>query len=273
MTMAAPSAESVRPAEEPDPEVPERARQRRYSAAYKVRVLNEYEGLERSGKGALLRREGLYSSLISEWRKQRDQGALAAFSPKRGRPEVDPREREMARFVSRWRAWSWSSTRPRRWSRSSQNCQRSWKASRPRVRKEGASRQHDRERRGRAGGGGGHCRCLPGGRPPAGDPLPTPAPAGAQAPTRAAAPAAGAAARGALRHPRAPELGALCGRSAPTVYAKLLDEGRYLGSVSTMYRILRSVDEVRERRRVAVHPAYVKPELIAERPNQVWSWV
>lgn len=58
----------------------------------------------------------------------------------------------------------------------------------------------------------------------------------------------------------------------PTVYAKLLDEGRYLGSVSTMYRILRSVEEVRERRRVAVHPAYVKPELIAERPNQVWSW-
>lgn len=45
MTMAAPSAESVSPAEEPDPEVPERARQRRYSAAYKVRVLNEYEGV------------------------------------------------------------------------------------------------------------------------------------------------------------------------------------------------------------------------------------
>ncbi len=58
----------------------------------------------------------------------------------------------------------------------------------------------------------------------------------------------------------------------PTVYAKLLDQGTYLGSVSTMYRILRSVDEIRERRRVAVHPAYVKPELIAERPNQVWSW-
>ena len=98
MTMAAPSAESVRPAEEPDPEVPERARQRRYSAAYKVRVLNEYEGLDRSGKGALLRREGLYTSLISDWRKQRDQGALAAFNQKRGRPEVDPREREMARL-------------------------------------------------------------------------------------------------------------------------------------------------------------------------------
>ena len=58
----------------------------------------------------------------------------------------------------------------------------------------------------------------------------------------------------------------------PTVYATLLDEGRYLASVPTMYRILRSADEARERRRQAVHPAYVKPELVAGRPNQVWSW-
>lgn len=58
----------------------------------------------------------------------------------------------------------------------------------------------------------------------------------------------------------------------PEVYAALLDEGVYLASVPTMYRILRSVDEVRERRRQAVHPAYLKPELMAELPNQVWSW-
>ena len=57
-----------------------------------------------------------------------------------------------------------------------------------------------------------------------------------------------------------------------TVYAKLLDEGTYLGSVSTMYRILRAHDEVRERRRQATHPAHKKPELIATRPNEVWSW-
>jgi transposase-like protein len=54
--------------------------------------------LSRAGKGALLRREGLYSSLIDAWRKQRDQGALAAFTPKRGRPQVDPRDREVARL-------------------------------------------------------------------------------------------------------------------------------------------------------------------------------
>ena len=58
----------------------------------------------------------------------------------------------------------------------------------------------------------------------------------------------------------------------PEVYATLLDEGVYLASVSTMYRVLHSVGEVRERRRQAVHPPYVKPELVAERPNQVWSW-
>ncbi|MGQ0826299.1 MAG: hypothetical protein ACT4OX_14920 [Actinomycetota bacterium] len=48
-----------------------------------------------------------------------------------------------------------------------------------------------------------------------------------------------------------------------TVYAKLLDDGIYIASVSTMYRILRAVDEVRERRRHATHPAHKKPELIA----------
>src|SRR6266700_585254 len=64
----------------PDPEVPARPRPpRQYSAAYKLRVLAEYERLDKAGKGALLRREGLYTSLISEWRKQRDRGALKAL--------------------------------------------------------------------------------------------------------------------------------------------------------------------------------------------------
>jgi putative transposase len=57
-----------------------------------------------------------------------------------------------------------------------------------------------------------------------------------------------------------------------TVYAKLLDAGVYLASIATMYRILRSHDEVRDRRRHATHPAKVKPELVATKPNQVYSW-
>ena len=57
-----------------------------------------------------------------------------------------------------------------------------------------------------------------------------------------------------------------------TVYAKLLDEGTYLGSVSSMYRVLRSFGEVGDRRRHATHPARTKPELVATGPNQVYSW-
>ena len=57
-----------------------------------------------------------------------------------------------------------------------------------------------------------------------------------------------------------------------TIYAKLLDQGVYLGSVATMYRLLRRHGEVHERRRQGVHPAAKKPELLATRPNQVWSW-
>jgi putative transposase len=56
------------------------------------------------------------------------------------------------------------------------------------------------------------------------------------------------------------------------VYATLLDEGLYRCSIRTMYRILHENGEVRERRQQLRHPIYVKPELIAEGPNQVWSW-
>ena len=56
------------------------------------------------------------------------------------------------------------------------------------------------------------------------------------------------------------------------VYGTLLDEGRYLCSVSTMYRILRAYQEVRERRNQKQNPVYKKPELLATGPNQVWSW-
>ena len=57
-----------------------------------------------------------------------------------------------------------------------------------------------------------------------------------------------------------------------TVYARLLDEGVYLASVRTMYRLLAGEGQSRERRNQRVHPAYVKPELLAVQPNEVWSW-
>jgi putative transposase len=61
-------------------------------------------------------------------------------------------------------------------------------------------------------------------------------------------------------------------KSPAQVWAILLDEGTYLCSISTMYRLLRGHGEVRERRRQATHPARTKPELVATGPNQVWSW-
>lgn len=58
----------------------------------------------------------------------------------------------------------------------------------------------------------------------------------------------------------------------PTIHATLLDEGIYLGSVRTMYRLLAADGQARERRNQLTHPAYAKPELLATGPNELWSW-
>jgi len=91
----------------PDPELVEKARRRRYSAKYKLAIVREADACSRPGEvGALLRREGLYSSHLGTWRAQRDAGALGALEPKqRGpRPSTDAvelvkvrRERDSAR--------------------------------------------------------------------------------------------------------------------------------------------------------------------------------
>jgi putative transposase len=60
--------------------------------------------------------------------------------------------------------------------------------------------------------------------------------------------------------------------SPAQVWATLLDEGRYLASERTMYRLLAERGEIRERRDQLTHPGYAKPELLAERPNELWSW-
>lgn len=71
----------------PNPEVPAKATRRRLSAKYKLRILAEIDACNRNGEiGALLRREGLYSSTVSKWRRQRESGVLASLEPKkRGR--------------------------------------------------------------------------------------------------------------------------------------------------------------------------------------------
>src|SRR3954462_15132505 len=75
----------------------ERAKRRRFTADYKLRILRQAEACTRPGEiGTLLRREGLYTSHLTAWRKQSDQGALEGLERKRGRKGADPREAENA---------------------------------------------------------------------------------------------------------------------------------------------------------------------------------
>lgn len=83
----------------PDPEVPAHAQRRQFSAAYKQRILREADTCPVGEIGALLRREGLYSSHLVVWRRQRARGELAALAPRRrGRPAPAPEAQEVARL-------------------------------------------------------------------------------------------------------------------------------------------------------------------------------
>ena len=82
----------------PDPEVPDRARRRTFTAKYKLEVLAAYDAAPDGEKGAVLRREGLYSSHITEWRKARDAGALEGLAAARGRKRRDPQADQIARL-------------------------------------------------------------------------------------------------------------------------------------------------------------------------------
>ena len=85
--------------EPPDPEVRERPTRRRFSAAYKAAILDELDRTTAPGaKGAILRREGLYSSHLSEWRRLRAQGGLAALDRPRGPRPASPLVAENARL-------------------------------------------------------------------------------------------------------------------------------------------------------------------------------
>ena len=86
----------------PNPELIERAHRRRFTSEYKLAILTEADGVTHAGEvGALLRREGLYSSHLSVWRRQRDQGALEALSRPRGRKPTEPLEAENAELRRR----------------------------------------------------------------------------------------------------------------------------------------------------------------------------
>jgi transposase-like protein len=84
--------------ERPDPRVPERARRRTFTAKYKLEILAAYDAAPDGEKGALLRRDGLYSSHIVQWRRAHDAGALAGLTVPRGRKRRDPQAERIARL-------------------------------------------------------------------------------------------------------------------------------------------------------------------------------
>lgn len=91
--------EGAQPVTQPDPEVAPRAKRRTYTATYKLRILQEADGCNQPGQiGALLRREGLYSSHLSKWRRQRAAGQLEGLTDKkRGRKaKQDAKDAEIA---------------------------------------------------------------------------------------------------------------------------------------------------------------------------------
>ena len=85
------------PDQVPDPEVVPKAKRRRFTKNYKLRILKQADASTQPGQiGALLRSEGLYSSNLTKWRRQREAGQLG--TKKRGRPGADPLEKELARL-------------------------------------------------------------------------------------------------------------------------------------------------------------------------------
>lgn len=89
----------------PDPEVVAKPKRRRFSAEYRLKILRQADACKVPGElGALLRREGLYSSLLSTWRRQREQGALVALRARKRGPKpksVDPRVKELEKQNTR----------------------------------------------------------------------------------------------------------------------------------------------------------------------------
>jgi len=81
-----------------DTEVVAKAERRRFSAEYKLRILEEAEACSSGELGALLRREGLYSSHLTTWRRQREAGQLAGLAPKRRGPKPNPEAEELKRL-------------------------------------------------------------------------------------------------------------------------------------------------------------------------------
>jgi putative transposase len=229
-----------------------------------VERLSELEAI-----GALLRREGLYSTPLSAWRRQRDRGALEALRGRRLGRKSDPaatwRERiatleaEKARLEECLRQAEAIIAAPKNLS---EILGRPEAAPRERVRATALALAPTAGMARAADAFGVPRASLYRARYPAARAVASPRPA----PPRALTPPERLAVLEILHSER------FVDQAPKTVYATLLDEGRYLCSWRTMYRVLAAADEVRERCNQLRHPASPKPELLATGPNQVWSW-
>jgi transposase InsO family protein len=221
----------------PEVEVVAKAERRRFTVEYKRKIVREADGCKTPGAvGALLRREGLYSSHLAAWRAARDRGEWAGPAKKRG-PVPQPSDArdkkiaELERETARWRLMATITALGPQLGIA------------PTCAALGVPRATYYRRR--------QPRAEP--RPP-------------RRPPRALPADEQAAVLAVLHAPRFVDL-------APAeIYATLLDEGRYLCSVRTMYRLLAAAHEVRERRNQLRHPRYAAPELLARQPNELWSW-
>ena len=118
----------------PDPEVPERPARRRFTAEYKLRIVEAANALTEPGAiGALLRREGLYSSHLVDWRRQYRLGALSSLARPRGRPKPHPLVAENESCVAGTPGSASASRPPNGSSRSREKSPSSWGSRSPRA--------------------------------------------------------------------------------------------------------------------------------------------
>ncbi len=243
-------------------------KRRTFTAEYKAMILAEYDAADRRQRGAILRREGLYSSHLIEWRKAAQAGAVSGLRP----ALRDGRDREIEALRARAEK---AEAELARTKTALEIVGKAQAALRDALRERGAAQAVTAvigptvddlaacvgvtaacRLLGRARAS--HYRAKQSPRLGPGRPRPTPASALTSLERQRVLQV--------LTGPR------FCDKSVAQAWATLLDEGTYLCSMSTMHRILREHGCAGERRAQATHPARTKPELLASKPGQVWSW-
>ena len=260
----------------PDPEVVAKPKRRKFTAQYRLRILEEAESCTQPGEvGRLLRREGLYSSHLTEWRRARREGSLQGLTPsKRGQEarRAQPPRARLKKLPPHARGPQWLGLDPRSCTRPIDDPGRpgtSCPAGAASNGREGLLGRPDRNSHRRSAGaadaerwGCQRASCLgvrgPSSRASAAPSYALMGPACVQ--TRAMQ---------ILDELASPRFVAGHGPGRPT----LLDEGRYLcADAHDVPDPGRELSRCPERRNQRSHPCCTKPELVATGPNQTWSW-